>query len=566
MAILAIGLQPTILPWLQLRRIWRHLVLNEKLSGSSQKKIAALSMEEILAIQAETPFTRKEEALIHDLSLTDSPNLANMEMLLKKHPNVFHPARTARTLLDHWRKMVGNKKDRHGCQMKETNTSKEDVREKPAEKTEEPAVVQQVFERPRAKLQGRFCCFEIYRDEMMIGRSVDETEVDVELAMEDPEEDIWGIQAIVAFLPNTGKFQITNVGVKGLHLCPGTTTALFWVSLVGQATNMFSEKEFFDGDSQKGNAADDPALSTAASNQGQGLRDGHDTVKFGENFTLEEVVERWRQPTTQPVNLVGEDSKQNEANDPEVENDAGALNRRMRQLNLNDEVQDLPQNETGDVPMDNLRDMEAEELENDGGVPNRRMRHINRNREVQGLPEIEIGDVSMDNLGDMQGAQYFEMENAQHVPLFHRQNNAAVNEPANRIGTFRDRVVRQAIREEPRFDDPIFSLRRNRRPRAELRGSLCNFQILRDEVLIGRSIADTKVDVNLALEDPNEQIWGIQAILVFLPLSGRFLIRNVGIENIYVNDTAVTPGTSTILPNNSLIQFIRVRLTFKIIQ
>ncbi|VDL83886.1 unnamed protein product [Nippostrongylus brasiliensis] len=194
---------------------WRHLVLNEKLSGSSQKKIAALSMEEILAIQAETPFTRKEEALIHDLSLTDSPNLANMEMLLKKHPNVFHPARTARTLLDHWRKMVGNKKDRHGCQMKETNTSKEDVREKPAEKTEEPAVVQQVFERPRAKLQGRFCCFEIYRDEMMIGRSVDETEVDVELAMEDPEEDIWGIQAIVAFLPNTGKFQITNVGVKG---------------------------------------------------------------------------------------------------------------------------------------------------------------------------------------------------------------------------------------------------------------------------------------------------------------------------------------------------------------
>ncbi|WKY14603.1 hypothetical protein Q1695_000274 [Nippostrongylus brasiliensis] len=292
------------------------------------------------------------------------------------------------------------------------------------------------------------------------------------------------------------------------------------VSLVGQATNMFSEKEFFDGDSQKGNAADDPALSTAASN----------------------------------------------ANDPEVENDAGALNRRMRQLNLNDEVQDLPQNETGDVPMDNLRDMEAEELENDGGVPNRRMRHINRNREVQGLPEIEIGDVSMDNLGDMQGAQYFEMENAQHVPLFHRQNNAAVNEPANRIGTFRDRVVRQAIREEPRFDDPIFSLRRNRRPRAELRGSLCNFQILRDEVLIGRSIADTKVDVNLALEDPNEQIWGIQAILVFLPLSGRFLIRNVGIENIYVNDTAVTPGTSTILPNNSLIQFIRVRLTFKIIQ
>ncbi|WKY14600.1 hypothetical protein Q1695_000274 [Nippostrongylus brasiliensis] len=168
------------------------------------------------ASHAETPFTRKEEALIHDLSLTDSPNLANMEMLLKKHPNVFHPARTARTLLDHWRKMVGNKKDRHGCQMKETNTSKEDVREKPAEKTEEPAVVQQVFERPRAKLQGRFCCFEIYRDEMMIGRSVDETEVDVELAMEDPEEDIWGIQAIVAFLPNTGKFQITNVGVKGM--------------------------------------------------------------------------------------------------------------------------------------------------------------------------------------------------------------------------------------------------------------------------------------------------------------------------------------------------------------
>ncbi|VDL72189.1 unnamed protein product [Nippostrongylus brasiliensis] len=351
--------------------------------------------------------------------------------------------------------------------------------------------------------------------------------------------------------------------------------ALGGVSLVGQATNMFSEKEFFDGDSQKGNAADDPALSTAASNiysqhfqQGQGLRDGHDTVGFGENFTLEEVVERWRQPTTQPVNLVGEDSKQNEANDPEVETDAGALNRRMRQLNLNDEVQDLPQNETGDVSMDNLRDMEADdkEVENDGGVPNRRMRHINRNREVQGLPEYEIGDVSMDNLGDMQGAQYFEMENAQHIPLFHRQNNAAVNEPANRIGTFRDRVVRQAIREEPRFDDPIFSLRRNRRPRAELRGSLCNFQILRDEVLIGRSIADTKVDVNLALEDPNEQIWGIQAILVFLPLSGRFLIRNVGIENIYVNDTAVTPGTSTILPNNSLIQFIRVRLTFKIIQ
>ncbi len=96
---------------------------------------------------------------------------------------------------------------------------------------------------------------------------------------------------------------------------------------------------------------------------------------------------------------------------------------------------------------------------------------------------------------------------------------------------------------------------------AELVGTHTTFAIDKNEVVIGRSTEDLKVDVDLSLEGNATKISRQQAFLK-LRWNGEFALRNVGRRPIWCNNAPITTGQRCVLAPHTLIEVGGMRLLF----
>lgn len=96
---------------------------------------------------------------------------------------------------------------------------------------------------------------------------------------------------------------------------------------------------------------------------------------------------------------------------------------------------------------------------------------------------------------------------------------------------------------------------------AELVGTYTTFAIDKNEVVIGRSTEDLKVDIDLSLEGNATKISRQQAFLK-LRWNGEFALRNVGRRPIWCNNAPITTGQRCVLAPHTLIEVGGMRLLF----
>jgi hypothetical protein len=81
------------------------VLYDEQMNRATMERIEALPQEQILAVQANIPFSVEEEHILSEQSMHVSPPPGTFENLIVQHRNVFHHARTPTVLEQHWRSM-----------------------------------------------------------------------------------------------------------------------------------------------------------------------------------------------------------------------------------------------------------------------------------------------------------------------------------------------------------------------------------------------------------------------------------------------------------------------------
>lgn len=86
---------------------WYELMYDENLSRAARKRMDGHNKEKIRAIQSRIPFSTDEEDIIRSVpSGTEGDKLASVfEGLREQHKEIFHHARNAKVIEDHWREL-----------------------------------------------------------------------------------------------------------------------------------------------------------------------------------------------------------------------------------------------------------------------------------------------------------------------------------------------------------------------------------------------------------------------------------------------------------------------------
>nr|GEX46168.1 SMAD/FHA domain, microspherule protein domain protein [Tanacetum cinerariifolium] len=90
-----------------------------------------------------------------------------------------------------------------------------------------------------------------------------------------------------------------------------------------------------------------------------------------------------------------------------------------------------------------------------------------------------------------------------------------------------------------------------------------DYYIKKTEVTIGRSTADTEVDIDLRKEDRANMISRRQATIK-MDVDGTFTLRNIGKSSISMNGNSVAPGQVVALGSSSLIEIRGINFMFEI--
>uniref|UniRef100_A0A3B4DIL4 Microspherule protein 1 n=1 Tax=Pygocentrus nattereri TaxID=42514 RepID=A0A3B4DIL4_PYGNA len=86
----------------EIQERWYALLYDPVISKLAWQAMRQLHPEAIAAIQSKALFSQAEEALLAKISSNSQPKLEVFQDLLNKHPSVFYPSRTAKSLLVHW--------------------------------------------------------------------------------------------------------------------------------------------------------------------------------------------------------------------------------------------------------------------------------------------------------------------------------------------------------------------------------------------------------------------------------------------------------------------------------
>uniref|UniRef100_A0AAQ4RGJ3 Microspherule protein 1 n=1 Tax=Gasterosteus aculeatus aculeatus TaxID=481459 RepID=A0AAQ4RGJ3_GASAC len=86
----------------EIKERWYALLYDPVISKLAWQAMRQLHPEAIAAIQSKALFSQAEEGLLANIGSTSQPKLDVFQELLSKHPSVFHPSRTPKSLLVHW--------------------------------------------------------------------------------------------------------------------------------------------------------------------------------------------------------------------------------------------------------------------------------------------------------------------------------------------------------------------------------------------------------------------------------------------------------------------------------
>ncbi|CAI4229966.1 unnamed protein product [Auanema sp. JU1783] len=230
---------------------WYQLMYDDVLSRQAKKRINEMQLQDLIRIQSNTPFTKREENVLCTVPSTPMPEISTMEDLLRSRPEEFHSARNAQVLLDHWHLMkvsgilpssqpppgphiapinwekIEKTASTNETHLDETRSLKAAAacaiaQQKWAKVGVEPvtgiANDSQLEDNVVAVIRGRVVRFLIRTDKITVGRSTHKSKVDVNLALEGPALKISRRQAIIERAPLTGDFSILNIGRRPIHV------------------------------------------------------------------------------------------------------------------------------------------------------------------------------------------------------------------------------------------------------------------------------------------------------------------------------------------------------------
>ncbi|XP_071234198.1 microspherule protein 1 isoform X1 [Salvelinus alpinus] len=86
----------------EIQERWYSLLYDPVISKLAWQAMRQLHPEAIAAIQSKALFSQAEEALLAKIASSSQPKLEVFQELLSKHPSVFYPSRTPKSLLVHW--------------------------------------------------------------------------------------------------------------------------------------------------------------------------------------------------------------------------------------------------------------------------------------------------------------------------------------------------------------------------------------------------------------------------------------------------------------------------------
>uniref|UniRef100_A0A8C7VAH7 Microspherule protein 1 n=1 Tax=Oncorhynchus mykiss TaxID=8022 RepID=A0A8C7VAH7_ONCMY len=220
-----------------------------------------LHPEAIAAIQSKALFGQAEEALLAKIASSSQPKLEVFQELLSKHPSVFYPSRTPKSLLVHWQLLkqyylledqsvqpfpkgdqVLNFSDAEqlvdDAKLKESRDEvlehelmisdrhqKKEIRQLEQELPRWQVLVDSITgmnspdfdNQTLAALRGRMVRYLMRSREITLGRATKDKQIDVDLSLEGPAWKISRKQGIIK-LKNNGDFFIANEGRRPIYI------------------------------------------------------------------------------------------------------------------------------------------------------------------------------------------------------------------------------------------------------------------------------------------------------------------------------------------------------------
>uniref|UniRef100_A0A3Q1C002 Microspherule protein 1 n=1 Tax=Amphiprion ocellaris TaxID=80972 RepID=A0A3Q1C002_AMPOC len=245
----------------EIKERWYALLYDPVISKLAWQAMRQLHPEAIAAIQSKALFSQAEEALLAKIGSTSQPKLDVFQELLSKHPGVFHPSRTPKSLLVHWQLLkqyyllddqsvqplpkgdqVLNFSDAEqmvdDVKLKESRDEvlehelmisdrhqKREIRQLEQELPRWQVLVDSITgmsmpdfdNQTLAALRGRMVRYLMRSREITLGRATKDKQIDVDLSLEGPAWKISRKQGIIK-LKNNGDFFIANEGRRPIYI------------------------------------------------------------------------------------------------------------------------------------------------------------------------------------------------------------------------------------------------------------------------------------------------------------------------------------------------------------
>ncbi|KAF7208544.1 microspherule protein 1 [Nothobranchius furzeri] len=245
----------------EIKERWYALLYDPVISKLAWQAMRQLHPEAIAAIQSKALFSQAEQTLLAKIGSASQPKLDIFQELLSKHPSVFHPSRTPKSLMVHWQllkqyyllddqsvqplpkgdqvlnfsdaeQMVDDAKLKenrdevleHELMISDRHQKKE-IRQLEQELPRWQVLVDNITgmsmpdfdNQTLAALRGRMVRYLMRSREITLGRATKDKQIDVDLSLEGPAWKISRKQGVIK-LKNNGDFFIANEGQRPIYI------------------------------------------------------------------------------------------------------------------------------------------------------------------------------------------------------------------------------------------------------------------------------------------------------------------------------------------------------------
>ena len=245
----------------EIQERWYALLYDPVISALARQAMKSLPKEIADEAHAKAPFNKAEEEILSQVLSSSQPNLEIFKDILQRHSLTFHRLRTAESLEKHWHLMkqyhliedqavtplpledqvLSFSDAEEMLDDQELATPKDDAIEhevlladrkqkKDIKKLEEELPRWEVLvssvtgvptgeldEQTVAALRGRHVRYLMRSREITIGRSTEETTVDIDLSLEGPAYKVSRKQGVIK-MKNNGEFVLTNEGKRPIFV------------------------------------------------------------------------------------------------------------------------------------------------------------------------------------------------------------------------------------------------------------------------------------------------------------------------------------------------------------